>query len=173
LLISVKINIIKVIGLTVHFKMGENYTTSSRSWSPDPDAVNGQIQMIKGLTGFLACLMIGIAAIIMKYLKINVKKILKSNDLEEGVLAEITKLQERLEMLTYVQRQIMPDYVQRQRNTTSLPDFFDKYDPRICSFCGPEDECSHDVVDGIKCNQNIATSQKDVLAEDNANFQDY
>ena len=149
--------------------MCENYTTSSRSWSPDPD--NGQIQMIKGLTGFLACLMIGIAVIILKYLKINVKKILKSNDLEEGVTAEITKLQERLEMLSHVQRQIMPDYVQKQRNTISLPDFVDNYNPHLCSFCEPEHECPHDVVDGIKCDTNIATSQKNLLTGDSTNSQ--
>ena len=141
--------------------MGENYTSSSQSWSPNPD--NGQFQVIKGLTGFLACLMIGIAVIILKYLKMNVKKILKSNDLEEGVTAEITKLQERLEMLSYVQR---------QRNTISSPDFIKKYDPRLCSFCKPEDECPHDVVDGIKCNKNIAASQKDLLTGAGANSQD-
>ena len=141
--------------------MGENYTSSSQSWSPNLD--NGQFQVIKGLTGFLACLMIGIAVIILKYLKMNVKKILKSNDLEEGVTAEITKLQERLEMLSYVQR---------QRNTISPPDFIKKYDPRLCSFCEPEDECPHDVVDGIKCNKNIAASQKDLLTGVGANSQD-
>ena len=141
--------------------MSENYTSSSQSWSSNPD--NGQFQVIKGLTGFLACLMIGIAVIILKYLKINVKKILKSNDLEEGVTAEITKLQERLEMLSYVQR---------QKNTISPPDFIKKYEPRLCSICDSEDECPHDVEDGIKCNKNIAASQKDLLTGDSANSQD-
>ena len=130
--------------------MDSNYTTSRLSWSPNSEngqfqqikeltVFFGQFQQIKGLTGFMLFLMVGIALTILKYIKFNAKKILESKDLEEGVLSEITKLQEQVGMLSYAQR---------QKNDSSPPDYMKKYgfDPRICASC--KDECPHDVVDG-------------------------
>ena len=121
--------------------MDSNYTTSRLSWAPNLE--NSQFQQIKGLTVFLLFLMVSIALVILKYIKFNAKKILKSNNIEEGVLTEISKLQEQVEMLSYAQR---------QKNDSSPPDYMKKYgfDPRVCASCKSEDKCPHDVVDGEK-----------------------
>ena len=121
--------------------MDSNYTTSRLSWAPNPE--NAQFQQIKGLSVFLLFLMVSIALVILKYIKFNAKKILESNDIEEGVLTEISKLQEQVEMLSYAQR---------QKKDSSPPDYMKKYgfDPRVCTSCKSGDECPHDVVDGEK-----------------------
>ena len=121
----------------IRIKMDFNYTSAYLSWSPTSE--NSQFQQIKGLTGFLLFLIISIGLVILKYIKFNAKKILKSNVLEEGVLTEIIKLQNQVEIISHAQR---------PKNDT--PDYIKKYgfDPRVCTSCKSEDECPHDTIDG-------------------------
>ena len=119
--------------------MANNYTTSELSQVPYPE--NAQFQQIKGLTGSLVFLMVGFALMILKYIKMNASKILESKDVEKNVITELTKLHDRVELLSY-----------RQKKTSFQPDYKKKYefDPHICSSCKSEDECPHDVVDTRK-----------------------
>ena len=121
--------------------MCENYTTSGSSV---PNTDNEQFQVIKGLGGVLICLIVGIAAIMLKYVKTNMKKFLESSDSEKGVKAEIAKLQEQLEMLSYAQRQ----------NKTSFPlKNYGSYS-HLCSSSHKmeEDERTHNAIDADKMN---------------------
>ena len=90
--------------------MANNYTTSELSQVPYPE--NAQFQQIKGLTGGLVFLMVSFALIILKYIKMNALKILESKDVEKNVITELTKLHDRVELLSYRQKKtsFQPDY---------------------------------------------------------------
>ena len=114
--------------------MNLNYSASYLSWSPKPE--NAEFQQIKGLTGFLGFLIVSIALIILKYMKSNAEKILKASESDKGMLTEITKLREKVEMLLHSQRLSV---------TSSPPDCVNKhrFDTRFSTFRKSEDKCPH------------------------------